>query len=114
MLKAWVPGLRRARVVATAPDGLPAEIYFELAATLTYSLAYTHDLERREVRWEPRVGRRDGVRGFARFDPEDDGTRITYGLEEGDGRTAADRAIADPQALLAAFSRWMQDEPDVR
>jgi hypothetical protein len=112
LLAVWVPGLRKARLIATGADGLPLEVSFEFADSLTYSLRYTHDADKHEVRWEPSMGRRDGVRGFARFDAEDAGTRVTYGIEAGDGRSASERAIDDPHALLAAFVRWMHAEPD--
>jgi hypothetical protein len=108
LLPAWVPGLRRVRVVAVRPDGLPQEILFEFAASLTYSLVYSYDLSAREMRWEPRVGKRDAVRGFARLTPCDGGTRLEYGLEHGDGRTPAEIALGDPEVIVAAFSRWVQ------
>lgn len=100
LLAAWVPGLRRARVVATGDDGLAREVAFEFAASLTYSLVYSYEAAAREVRWEPRVGRRDAVSGRARFEPEDAGTRVYY--------TADERADGDHDALLAAFQRWME------
>ncbi|MGN6107805.1 MAG: SRPBCC family protein [Kofleriaceae bacterium] len=106
-LPAWVPGLRRARVIATAADGLPLEVLFEFSESLTYSLVYSYDPATREVRWEPRAGKRDGVRGAARFEAFDAGTRVTYTLEQGDGRSASDRAIASPALLVEAFARWM-------
>jgi uncharacterized protein YndB with AHSA1/START domain len=108
VLTGWVPGLRRARVVATDDTGLPREIQFEFSTSLVYSLVYTYDGAAREVRWEPRLGKRDGVRGFARVDPFDEGSRITYALEPGDGRSPADRALGDLDALVAAFARWME------
>lgn len=103
----WVPGLRRATVIASNDAGLPREIHFEFSASLTYSLVYTYDVAAREVRWEPRLGGRDAVRGFARLAPDERGTRITYGLEPGGGRSEADRALGDPDALVAAFVAWM-------
>ena len=106
-LEAWVPGLRRARVVSTGADGLPAEVVFEYSASLTYSLVYNYDLAERMVRWEPRTGKRDGVRGFARVEPAEGGSIVTYALEQGGGRTAADLALGDTEALIAAFARWM-------
>jgi hypothetical protein len=108
VLAAWVPGLRRARVIATNPDGLPLEIQFEFSTSLIYSLVYTYDAAAREVRWEPRAGKRDAVRGFARFDPFDEGTRITYSVEHGGGRSTAEQDA--PHALLDAFAKWMADE----
>jgi len=103
LLPGWVPGMRRARVIAAGPDGLAREVSFEFAASLTYSLVYTYDVDAREVRWEPRVGRRDAVRGVARFNLEDDGTRVVCSLDE--------RTDGELDALLAAFRRWMLETP---
>lgn len=109
LLGAWVPGLRKAQVIAKE-RGLPAEVHFEFATSLAYTLAYSYDVERREVRWVPKLGRRDGVAGFARFESFDDGTRLTYGLEHGDNRTPADRELGDVEALLGALQRWLVDQ----
>jgi hypothetical protein len=107
LMTGWVPGLRRANVVAFDDAGLPREIHFEFSTSLTYSLVYTYDVAAHEVRWEPRMGGRDAVRGFARLEPVDEGTRITYGLEPGSGRSEADRVLGDPEQLVAAFVGWM-------
>jgi len=108
LLPHWVPGLRRATVVARGADGLPAEIHFEFSASLTYSLVYRYDLVAREVRFEPRLGKRDGVRGFARIEAtEQGGAELHYGLEVGDGRSPADRALGDVEATVSAFAAWM-------
>jgi uncharacterized protein YndB with AHSA1/START domain len=104
LLPGWVPGLRRARVVAAGDDGLAREVSFELGTSLTYSLVYSYDDAEREVRWEPRVGRRDAVRGVARFLAEDDGTRVVCSLDE--------RTAGELDALLAAFRRWMLETPE--
>jgi len=106
----WVPGLRRAVVIASGPFNLPAEIHFEFSTSLTYTLVYTYDLEAREVRFEPRLGRRDGVRGFARLEPAEGGTRLEYGLEEGEGRSASDRELGDLDALVASFVKMMTSD----
>lgn len=100
---AWVPGLRRSRVIQIDADGLPVEILFEFGASRTYSLVYTYDLAKREVRWEPRANKRDAVAGFARFDAFDSGTRVTYGLANHTGSTE----LAQLHDLLAAFGAWM-------
>jgi hypothetical protein len=110
-LTGWVPGLRRAQVILLGDDGLPAEILFEFGASLTYTLVYTYDVAAREVRWQPRAGKRDAVAGFARFDAEGEGTRITYELAHGDGRSAAEKALGDQAALLDAFVRWVVARP---
>ena len=106
-LTSWVPGLRRAQVI-TKERGLPSEIHFEFASSHAYTLVYRYDRERREVHWVPKLGKRDGVTGFARFDAEGDATQITYGLEQGDARSAAERALSDPQPALAAFTAYLR------
>lgn len=108
LLTHWVPGLRRAIVISLGPFNLPAEIHFEFSTSLTYTLVYTYDLAAREMRFEPRLGKRDGVAGYARFDAFDEGTRLEYGLEIGDARSPADRELGDLDALVASFAKWMQ------
>jgi hypothetical protein len=100
---AWIPGLRRARVVQVGAEGFASEILFEFGASRTYSLVYTYDVAKREVRWEPRANKRDAVAGFARFDAFDSGTRVTYGLANHTGVTQLDELTE----LIAAFGSWM-------
>jgi hypothetical protein len=107
-LPLWVPGLRRAQVLAKA-HGLPSEIHFEYAMSLVYTLTYRYDTERREIWWEPKLGRRDGVTGSVRFEAFDAGTRMTYVLEHGDGRASSERTLGDAQAVVDAFTAWMRD-----
>lgn len=107
-LLAWVPGLRRAQVIALGARGLPSEIHFEYASSLVYTLVYTYDLEARSIAWEPKLGKRDGVSGAVTFEPFDGGTRISYRLTHGAGRNDNDRAIGDPQTLVDAFVAWMR------
>lgn len=109
-LAAWVPGLRKARVITRDTQGLPLEILFEFGESLTYSLVYTYDAAAREVKWQPRTGKYDAVAGFARFAPAEGGTELTYGLEQGDGRTPAEKALGDVSVLAHAFARWMSEE----
>jgi hypothetical protein len=107
-LPAWVPGLRRARVIANDSTGLPAEILFELASSLTYSLVYTYDVARLEVAWQPRSGKRDAVAGSARFEAaEGGGTKIVYALKQGEGRSTQQREVGAGDPLLAAFVRFV-------
>jgi hypothetical protein len=101
LLTAWVPNLRRVETIAKTLSGLPGEVHFEYASSMTYTLVYAYDAATREVRWQPKLGKRDGVTGFARFDAFDSGTRITYGIEHGDNRAASDRN--DQQQLVDAF-----------
>ena len=98
LLSAWVPGLRRAQTIAKTQAGLPGEVHFEYASSLTYTLTYTNDAAKREVHGQPKLGKRDGVSGFARFDAFDTGTRVSYGLEYGDNRMPD-----DVQLLVDAF-----------
>jgi hypothetical protein len=108
MLTSWIPGLRRAQILAKAA-GLPAEIHFEFAGARVYTLVYTYDLARREVRWEPKLGKRAGVTGFASFEDVEGGTRMTYGLAQGDDRSSEERALGDVQRVVEAFAAWMTD-----
>ena len=107
----WVPGLRRADILSKT-RGLAAEVHFEFANELAYTLVYRYDADRREVSWQPMLGRAEGVSGFARFEPADDngrtGTRITYGLEHGEARTQAELELGKLDALVAAFAAFVE------
>lgn len=105
-LSAWVPGLRKVKVIAARPDGLAQEVLFDFAASLTYSLVYSYDLEARRVTWEPRIGRRDAIRGFACIEPWDGGSRLTYGIDAGDGRAAHE--LDEPRNIVSAFAQWIE------
>jgi hypothetical protein len=107
LLTSWVPGLRRAQVIAKE-HGLPSEIHFEFSSSLAYTLVYRYDHERLEVQWTPKLGKRDGVSGSVRFEPEGGGTRVTYAIQQGDARSDAERALDDPEKLLAAFAAHVQ------
>ncbi len=107
LLLAWVPGLRRATVISTGAMGLPREILFEFAESRTYTLLYDHDAAGHEVRWQPQLGKHDAVSGHARFSSEAGGTRMEYALEQGDGRTEAERALGSLDVLVASFASWM-------
>lgn len=114
LLAAWVPGLRRARVIELDGNGFAREVLFEFSASLSYSLVYSYDRAALAMRWEPRIGKRDAVRGFARFERCDDGTKMIYALEQGSGRSAADQSLGDPEATLVAFARWVESRPAAR
>ena len=102
-----MPGLRRADILSKT-RGLAAEVHFEFANELAYTLVYSYDHERLEVSWQPKLGRDEGVSGFARFEAEDGGTRITYALEHGEARTEAELELGSLERLVAAFVAWMQ------
>ena len=103
-LAAWVPGLRRADILSKL-RGLAAEVHFEYASELAYTLVYTYDIENREVSWKPKLGAAEGVTGFARFDATTGGTQITYGLEHGTAR--APDELGSSTALVDAFVAWI-------
>jgi hypothetical protein len=105
-LTQWVPGLRHAEII-TKERGLPSEVHFQFAQSLAYTLVYTYDRARREIRWEPKLGRSDGVSGWVRFEPFEAGTRVTYGLAHGDGRGAVERELGDLERLVDAYSTWL-------
>jgi hypothetical protein len=107
LLLAWVPGLRRATVISTGAMGLPREILFEFAESRTYTLIYDYNVASHEVRWSPQLGKRDAVSGHARFQSVDGGTQMEYALEQGDGRSEAERALGNLDGLLTAFSGWL-------
>jgi carbon monoxide dehydrogenase subunit G len=104
---AWMPGLRSA-VVLAEDAGLPREVHFEFSSKLSYTLAYTYDVVHREVHWEPRSDARSAVRGTARLEPHGDGTRLTYKLEQGAGRTVGDLVIGGAPSIVGAFVRWVE------
>lgn len=108
LFAAWMPGLRATQVLAREPDGLAREIHFEFSKSLTYTLAYTYDLERREVHWAPRLGARDAVKGFARIEATPTGAQLTYSLAQGAARTAGDLVLGGPHAMVDAFVRWLE------
>jgi hypothetical protein len=105
-LPEWVPGLRHAEILTKA-RGLPAEVHFQFAHSLAYTLVYAYDKQQQEIRWEPKLGRREGVTGWVRFEPCEGGTRVTYALEHGDDRGAAERELGDLQKLVDAFATWL-------
>ena len=105
-LMQWVPGLCHAEVI-TKERGLPSEVHFQFAQSLAYTLVYSYDRANREIHWEPKLGRREGVSGWVRFEPFEGGTRLTYALAHGDGRGAAERELGDLQRLVDAYATWL-------
>ena len=105
-LTQWVPGLRHAEIISKA-RGMPSEVHFQFANSLAYTLVYSYDKDKREIRWEPKLGARDAITGWVRFEPFEDGTRVTYALEHGAGRGQAERELGDLQKLVDAFATWL-------
>jgi hypothetical protein len=110
-LCAWVPGLRAARLIARAPNAMPAEIEFEFAESRRYTLSYSYEGTEtaKIVRWYPRSNHSEAVRGWARFEPCEGGTRVEYELFHGPARNDLERYLDDPEDVLAAFARWMTE-----
>jgi hypothetical protein len=92
----WIPGLQRARVIATYPTRLAREIDFEFQSSLAYRLTYAYDIAASKMSWSSPRGR--GVRGYAILEPTTDGTKLTY---------AAATGGYDVEALVAEFATWM-------
>jgi hypothetical protein len=109
---AWMPRLRRAVVRSTDPDGLPREVDFERSESLIYTLLYTYDRAKLELRWEPVRGARDAVRGWARLAPHGDGTRLTYHVEQGAGRSAGELLQGGAHVFVDAFVQFVQRSND--
>ena len=103
-LRHWVDGLRKVKVVRARPDGLALEVIYEHGATLTYSMLYDYDLAARRVSWEPGLGRRDAVGGWAEFVDEGEACRMRYSLRSGAGRDDPDEAAR----VVEAFARWVE------
>jgi uncharacterized protein YndB with AHSA1/START domain len=106
-LASWVPGLRRADILSKS-RGFAAEVHFEFASELAYTLVYAYDADKLEVSWQPKLGRSEGVTGRASFAVDGRGTRITYALEHGEARNPAELELGNLEALVAAFVAWMQ------
>jgi uncharacterized protein YndB with AHSA1/START domain len=107
-LPRWVPGLKRAEILTRA-RGLPEEVHFEFAKELAYTLVYSYDKAEHVVRWQPKLGKREGVSGFVRFEAIENGwTRFTYGLEQGDARSPVERELGDLQRLAESFRAHVQ------
>jgi hypothetical protein len=106
---AWVPGLRCSRVLASTPDGLPHEVWFEYAGSITYVLRYCYDIATRVVRWEPRESDVGGVRGFARFELRGTDTMVVYALEHDGARTSIESELDYPNVLADTFARYLAE-----
>jgi hypothetical protein len=113
-LVAWVPGLRKVELIARAPDGMPAEVRFEFAESRTYTLAYSYEAtdSAKIVKWNPKTGARDAVKGWAKFEAHDEGTLLTYELEHGEARTEKEKFLANVDEMLDSFARWMSESQE--
>ena len=103
-LRHWVPGVRRVKVVREREDGLPLEAIVDHGSTLSYSMMYAYDLAARRVEWEPGVGRRDAVRGWAEFVDEGGACLMRYAV-------AGNRDAAEAETVVEAFARWVEAGP---
>jgi len=103
LLHHFIASLRRVKVVRVRPDGRPLEALFE-GEHLSYSVIYAYDLPNRRVTWEPGVGKRDSVRGFAEFLVEGEGCRVRYGVESMTRRLDPEEA----GLFVAAFAHWVE------
>lgn len=98
----WLPGLKKLKVVRTDARGRPLEVSYEFGETLSYALVYAYDDSSHQVRWVPSAGLRDGVSGFARFEPAPEGCRFRYSLESLRGR-----APDHEHDVAQAFVQWL-------
>lgn len=98
----WLPGLKKLRVVRSDARGRPLEVTYEFGDDLTYALVYAYDDAKRQVRWVPSAGVRDGVSGFASFEPYEEGCRFRYSLDSVRGRPEE-----HPLAVAHAFMNWV-------
>lgn len=110
LLTAWVPGLRRVQVLSKE-HGMARDVHFEFAQSRAYTLTYSYLIDDREVRWQPKLGRRDGVAGFARFTAVDAGTELTYGLQQGSARTPEERTLGGIDQVVASLRSWLVAHP---
>src|SRR5262249_8047344 len=103
-LVAWLPGLRRPKVVRSGEGGLPLEVLFEFGAKRTYSLVYTYDFARHHVAWRPGVGHRDAVRGWVTFEATGPTScKMVYQLEPGTDRPYVNPEGSDPRKVVEGF-----------
>lgn len=99
----WLPGLKRLQVVRSDAQGRPLEVSYEFGDVLSYALVYAYDDALRRVRWVPSVGVRDGVSGFASFEPSGEGCVFRYSLESFRGR-----ADTHEHDVARAFEAWIR------
>ena len=113
-LCAWVPGLRRAKLVTRDRNGMPSEVEFEFAESRIYTLVYTYESTdvAKIVKWAPRTGARDAVSGLARFEACEGGTLVTYDLEHGEARSDVERYLGSAEELLDSFARWLAESQE--
>jgi hypothetical protein len=103
LLPHLIPAIKRVKVVRSRPDGRALEVLFE-GETLSYSVVYEYDVAARRVTWEPGIGRRDSVRGFAEFHAEGTGCKLRYGVASTTRRLDPDEA----SLFVAAFAQWVE------
>ncbi len=104
LIRLWLPGLKRLKVVRSDEHGRPLEITFTLNETLTYALVYAYDDAHHRVRWVPSAGVQDGVSGFAHFEPLPEGCTFRYSIDSQRGR-----APEHLEKVAEAFANWVRD-----
>jgi hypothetical protein len=103
----WVPGLRRATVLAIDDDDRPLDVRFEFAVNRVYVLRYGYDPSRLSVSWRPIEGKLHAVSGEALFLAEAGGSILVYREESvGEARSAAERRAFSAADVARAFARY--------
>jgi hypothetical protein len=102
----WLPGLKKARVVRSDPQGRALEVSYEFGEALSYALVYHYDDEARRVRWVPSAGLQDAVSGSASFDGAPEGCLFRYSLESLRGRSPSHETD-----VAQAFAMWIRSRP---
>lgn len=112
----WLPWIVDIQSVSFHRNtGLAAEVKFlarsEAKGDWSYALLYSYDASRRRVAWYPSEEAGQAVRGFAAFDEQGDGCRMTYSLELGILRSR-DREEWEAEAtiVIEAFRKWVEDQ----
>lgn len=81
----WVSDLKDVTILESDSDGRPLEVEFRAAAfgrSTTYALRYDYSRAPEQLSWSQTHGDiTESLEGRYRFDPDDEGTNVTYDLE---------------------------------
>jgi ribosome-associated toxin RatA of RatAB toxin-antitoxin module len=81
----WVSDLKSVTILESDSDGRPLEVEFRAAAfgrSTTYALRYDYGRAPEQLSWSQTHGDiTESLEGRYRFDPDDEGTNVTYDLE---------------------------------